>query len=160
MPQSCLQLVYKGNVTAAFYDAPVLQAAIGTNYMQTGRCGLEGGFCSEWDTPAADCHCSIRQPGCTLNYSNTSVQECPLVVDPLCNLTFTPSKSSMTLVGEIFNPVGYALVFPRSDYFQDYLAFNQVLLYVQEQGEMQPLIDRAVAMPNCASDIGGNAPQV
>ena len=152
--QSCLQLVYKGEVTATFYDDPVLQAAIGTYYLQTGKCGLNGGYCSEWRTSAEDCHCNIPQPGC-----NTSAQECPEVVDPLCNRTFTPSKSSMTLVGDIFNPVGYALVFPRSKTFTDHLAFNQVLLYVREQGELQRIIERQVAMPKCASDVG-SLPQV
>lgn len=57
-------------------------------------------------------------------------------------------------MGETFNPVGYALVFPRAMTFSDHLAFNQVLQYLNEQGDLESIFHRQLAMPNCASDVG------
>ena len=145
--ESCLRGVYTGNVTAAFYDEPIIQSALGTNFMQTGRCGLEGGYCSNWDTPKSRCHCDMPAPSCNRTGA------CPTARKPNCTLAFTPSASSLTMVGEIFNPVGYALVFPRTATSTDYLAFNQVLQYVKEQGELDRIIQKHVSMPDCASAV-------
>ena len=57
-------------------------------------------------------------------------------------------------MGETFNPVGYALVFPRTMTFSYHLAFNQVLQYLKEQGDLDSIFDRQLAMPKCASDVG------
>jgi len=151
---ACLKLVYKGEVTATFYDAPVLQAAIVTHFLKTGKCGFKGGYCSEWATSASDCHCNIPEPGC-----NASAQACELVLDPACNRTLTPTDEALMMVGQLFNPVGYALVFLRSATSTDYLAFNQVLQYVKEQGELDVDIQRQLSPPTCTSDIG-TVPQV
>ena len=72
--------------------------------------------------------------------------------DSVAILLFVLSTSWQ--VGETFNPVGYALVLPRTLAFSDHLAFNQVLQYLSEKGDLDSIFDRQLAMPNCASDVG------
>ena len=85
---TCLKRVYMGEVTATFYDAPIVQAAISSSFLQSGKCGLNGGYCSEWDIAAKSCNC--HKPGC----NGTCEQE----LDASCNLTYTPLQSSLQMV--------------------------------------------------------------
>ena len=145
---SCLKRVYTGNVTAAFYDAPIVEATIGSFFMQTGKCGLGGGFCSNWAIPKEMCGCNISQSGC-----NMSSGTCPSMQDLKCTLEFTPRDSYLEMVGEIFNPVGYALLFPRTATMTDYLALSQVSQYVKEEGQFDSILKKHLAMPPCSSEV-------
>lgn len=157
--KSCLKLVYTGKVTATFDDALTAQTVIGNDFLKKGRCGPNGGYCSEWSISKELCHCFIPDPLCTPRGATGAALEsqmnvCPPILNKTCNRTFTPRASTLTAVGDIFNPVGHALVFPRSVTSQHHLAFNQFLIYAQEQGEFGHIIKRASVVPECASGVG------
>ncbi len=153
------------------------------------QCGLNGGYCSEWDLSATSCNCykvigrSVHDDEISflklIDVANGNTARMQFIMrrgfgpelQPYLHSAeiLSPDGKAMYFhawssdkvslqkfvqVGEIFNPVGYALVMPRIPTFADHLAFNQVLQYLKERGDLDLIFERQLAMPNCASDVG------
>mmetsp|Transcript_3247 Transcript_3247/g.7708 ORF Transcript_3247/g.7708 Transcript_3247/m.7708 type:complete len:709 (+) Transcript_3247:213-2339(+) len=136
----CMQLVYNGEADATFYDEPIVKFRV-AGFYKNGKCGDNGGYCTDTTIYDKD-ECECPQRDADRNCLQTDNK-------------WTSVTGSLVTTGEVFNPFGYALIFPRAEQVPaKHIGFSQAVQYIKENGEITKLDNKWIppsADLECAS---------